>query len=98
MKSRFKEYIQQHIEISEEQFELLASEVYTQTFKKGSMVLAQHTIDTTTYFVTKGLLRSYSIDQAGKEHIIQFAPENWWIGDRDSFFFNEPSLFFIDAI
>jgi CRP-like cAMP-binding protein len=98
MENKFKKYIQHHIKMSDEQFELLTAETYVQSFKKGSIVLQQQVIDTTTYFVTKGLLRSYSIDQAGKEHIIQFAPENWWIGDRDSFFFNEPAQFIIDAI
>lgn len=43
-------------------------------------------------------MRSYTVDNAGKEHVIQFAPENWWLSDRNSFLFNEPSLFFIDAI
>ena len=98
MKGKFKEYIRRHIEMNDEEFELLSSEIQEQFYKKGSILLAQHVIDTTTYFVTKGLLRSYSIDHAGKEHIIQFAPENWWISDRNGFFFNEPAMFFIDAI
>lgn len=51
-----------------------------------------------TFFVEKGLLRMYSIDQNGKEHIVQFAPENWLISDRSSMYFNEKSDYFIDAI
>ncbi len=44
------------------------------------------------------MVRFYSIDNEGKEHIIQFAPENWFIGDRGSTYFGQPSKFFIDAI
>ena len=32
-------------------------------------------------FVASGCLRSYVIDANGKEHIIQFAPETWWLAD-----------------
>ena len=30
---------------------------------------------TRSYYVKSGLLRSYTIDQDGKEHVIMFAPE-----------------------
>src|SRR5690606_32830231 len=50
------------------------------------------------FFVEKGLLRSYTIDESGKEHILQFAPENWFIADRSSYYFNEPSAINIQAI
>lgn len=50
------------------------------------------------YFVEKGLLKMYSIDKNGKEHIIQFAPENWLISDRSSLYFNEKSVYYIEAV
>ncbi len=51
-----------------------------------------------TFFVEKGLLRMFSIDKNGKEHIIQFAPENWLIGDRSSLYFSEKSNYYIEAV
>lgn len=51
-----------------------------------------------TAFVEKGLLRSYTIDEKGVEHIIQFAFEGWWIGDQYSFLTGEPSRQNIDAL
>ena len=51
-----------------------------------------------TAFVVKGCLRLYTIDNKGKEHIMQFAPENWWISDMDSFAKGTPSVYFIDAL
>ncbi|HYC86572.1 MAG TPA: helix-turn-helix domain-containing protein, partial [Chryseosolibacter sp.] len=38
------------------------------------------------------------IDDKGKEHIIQFAPENWWISEQISLVNGEPSMYFIDAV
>jgi CRP-like cAMP-binding protein len=38
------------------------------------------------------------IDEKGKEHIIQFAPENWWIAEQISVLNQEPAMYFIDAV
>lgn len=48
------------------------------------------------YHVQSGLLRSYSIDEKGKEHIYMFAPENWIIADSVSP--QTPCDLFIDAL
>jgi hypothetical protein len=37
-------------------------------------------------FVEKGVLRSYSTDDKGNEHTMQFAFEGWWISDLSSFY------------
>jgi CRP-like cAMP-binding protein len=38
------------------------------------------------------------LDLDGKEHNLQFAIENWWIGDIASFHSEEPSRFYIEAM
>lgn len=40
----------------------------------------------------------YMLDHDGKEHNLQFAIENWWIGDIASFHSEDPSRFYIEAI
>jgi CRP-like cAMP-binding protein len=49
-------------------------------------------------FVATGLMRAYTIDDKGAEHIIQFAPEGNWISDPYSFFRHEPSSYAIEAL
>ncbi|MEM8998970.1 MAG: cyclic nucleotide-binding domain-containing protein [Bacteroidota bacterium] len=49
--------------------------------KKGGVIQTAGEIGTKIYQVKSGLLRSYSIDAKGKEHIFLFAPEGWTIGD-----------------
>ncbi|MBD0255606.1 MAG: Crp/Fnr family transcriptional regulator [Cytophagales bacterium] len=49
-------------------------------------------------FVLKGALRQYSVDEKGLEHIMHFAVENWWAGDRESFVMLTPSRYNIDAL
>lgn len=48
---------------------------------KGSILIAEGQAVDKEYFVTDGCLRSYCIDQNGKEHTLQFAIQNWWISD-----------------
>ncbi|MDY0907225.1 Crp/Fnr family transcriptional regulator [Pedobacter sp. CFBP9032] len=97
MIDQFKNYLKEKIAITDEQFASVSAGLKVKKFAKGEMV--QYTGETFKhgFFVGKGLLRAYSIDSKGKEHIIQFAPENWLIADRNNLN-NEASVFFIDAI
>ncbi len=67
-------------------------------FQKGKIL--QHAGDAIaqTFYVKKGLIRSYIIDSKGKEHIFMFAPENWIIADVEAIEFNEPVKLFIDCL
>jgi len=49
-------------------------------------------------FVQQGLLRSYTIDAKGNEHILQFASEGWWMADLSSYLTGEPSFLTMDAL
>ena|SRR5262245_66670150 len=49
-------------------------------------------------FIARDCLRSYVIDSKGKEHIVQFAKENWWLADNVSLTEGRPSQYFIDSI
>lgn len=94
---QFKEYFQSKIELTDEQFDSISGPLKVKKFEKNEIIQYKGDILKYGFFVGKGLLRSYSIDSKGKEHIIQFAPENWFISDRNQMH-NEPSDFFIEAI
>ncbi len=49
-------------------------------------------------FTEKGALRSFSVDDKGGEHIIQFALEGWLISDLYSFLTAEPATYNIEAL
>ena len=97
MLDQFKDYLRKKITITDEQFELISRDLRVKTFEKNTVVLSPGEMSHKLFFVTEGLMRSYSVDSKGKANIIQFAPEQWWISDRNSVF-NEPSDSFIDTI
>lgn len=94
----FKKYIQDKTKITDEQFDLISKDIISKKIKKDSILLREGDVCSQVFFVSKGLLRAYTIDSSGKEHIIQFGPEDAWVSDRNSFYFNEPAMFYIDTI
>ena len=70
----------------------------TKTITKGTLLLRPDEKCKYGYRVISGCLKSYVIDSHGKDHILQFAPEGWFISDLESFTHQTPSKIFIDAI
>lgn len=85
-------------EFSPEQIEQLKKIIRVKSIAKGQMLLRKGEMSTRGYFVKKGCLRCYAIDEKGKEHIFMFAPEGWLASDFTTQVKNQPSELFIDAI
>jgi len=66
------------------------------TVKKGEIVQRKGEFNSKVYVVKSGLLRSYIIDDKGKEHIFMFAPEGWTIADNQPA--DVPTTLIIDAL
>jgi len=67
-------------------------------YRRKQYMLQQGDVCRYIAFVEKGMLRSYQVDDKGTEHIIQFAPEGWWISDNYSFLTGSPSSYDIDVL
>ncbi len=79
-------------------FRDIARQCRSVNVKKNDFLLRQGEVCRQVLYVEKGLLRQYSVDEKGKEHVLMFAPENWFAGDRGSIFFSEASSYFIQAL
>lgn len=49
-------------------------------------------------FVVSGCLKVSYLDPAGSEHVVKFAPENWWAFDLESFALQSGAFYSIQAI
>ena len=65
---------------------------------KGTMLQRSGEVATHGYFVVKGLIRRYSIDDKGREHTLRFAPEDGWITDFESLRDRTPASAFIETL
>ncbi len=66
--------------------------------KKGELLLHDGIMATKEYLIMSGIVKSYEIDEEGKEYIIQFAKENYWVSDYYSFLFHMPATMNIECI
>lgn len=86
------------IELTEEEKELSRSFFLTKKLRRKQYLLQEGDVCKYVAFVEKGLLRSFTVDDKGHEHITQFAFEGWWIADQVSFLTGEPSEYNIEAL
>ncbi len=98
MFEKLRSFFERSIPITEEQFELIKKLFIPKMVKKGEFLLREGDLTKYSMFVASGCLRTYTIDNNGKEHILQFSPENWWTGEMSSFMSGVPAQCFIDAI
>jgi len=64
-----REYFERSFPVTEENFALLKSVMIPKTLKKGEFLLHDGEVAKYGAFVTKGILRSYVIDNKGKDAI-----------------------------
>ncbi|HMN31926.1 MAG: Crp/Fnr family transcriptional regulator [Chitinophagaceae bacterium] len=95
---QFQQFLTQNTQFSDDEITKMLSLCMEKEFKKGSLLVREGDKPLFSFFVEKGLLKQYTIDAKGKEHILLFAPENWFVSIRESEFFNLPSSYFIEAI
>jgi CRP-like cAMP-binding protein len=98
MEQLFKSYIESKDKVSDEVFKSMFSLLVPLHVCRGTILLEQGAVCTQMILVAKGCLRSFVTDSRGKQHILSFAPENWWIGEHLSFTRGTPAMFSIDAV
>ncbi|MFZ9755380.1 MAG: Crp/Fnr family transcriptional regulator [Bacteroidia bacterium] len=93
----FQSYLEKQAAVSKQEFERFASFIHVLQIPKGRILVDPNKERSQVYFVAKGLLRLFATDSEGKEHMLSFAAENWWIGDRNNPSLDKPAELFIDA-
>jgi len=91
-------YLQARATFSEQDFIFIKTLFICRTLRAGESLHQAGEVARYAAFVARGCLRSYVIDPKGKEHIVMFAPETWWLADNISLATKTPSQYFVDAI
>ena len=91
-------YLSERMPLTREQFDEVQDLFIPKKLSRNEILLREGEVAKYGCFVTKGFLRSYVVDNKGKEHVVQFAPENWWLSDLESLVHKKPTLYFMDAI
>src|SRR5678816_3763076 len=91
-------YLEARAEFSAADVETVRAAFVYKQLPAGAFLQRAGDVPRCAAFVATGCLRNYVIDAKGKEHIVQFAPETWWLADSNSLQNHAPSTYFIDAI
>ncbi len=86
------------INLTDEEFSRCTKFFVPKKIRKKHFLLQEGDVCKFITFVNHGCLRAYTIDKKGEEHIIQFAIEDWWISDANSFLTQKPAIYNIDAL
>ncbi|WP_034966203.1 Crp/Fnr family transcriptional regulator [Chryseobacterium sp. FH1] len=91
-------HIREKVDIDENQIELLKSFFTHKRLHKKEYLLQEGEVCKNLTFVSKGILKSYILDEKGNQRINLFAFDGWWISDFNSFLNHEKAFLNIDAI
>ena len=94
----FFETITKTIELSESDKRVLSNNYLVKKLKKRQFFLQEGDVCKYAGFITKGCLKTYTIDKNGDEHVFQIAIEGWWVSDMYSHLTGEPATFTIEAL
>lgn len=86
------------VPLQKDEEEFIEARLSVKKLRKKQYLLQEGDVCQSVAFVSKGVLRAYTVDDDGTEHIMQFASEGWFISDLYSFLSGEPATYNIDAI
>ena len=93
-----RQHIEEVISLTDEEFDFVLNHFEETKKRKHQYIVQEGEIVNKEYWIIKGCLKSYFVDNTGKEHILQFGMENWWITDYESFVKQTKSKTSIDCI
>ncbi len=95
---KIRNVIAAYIDVSDEEWNIYASNFQLKKFKKNELLLQAGAICKELYFVNSGLLRVFFVDKKGEEHTFHFSLENAFSTDYESFLKKAASNYSIQAL
>lgn len=90
--------ILKHVTLTEKEQRRIPDFFTSVRTRKHQYLLQEGQVCKYEYFILKGCCRQFETDAEGKENVLQFSIEGWWITDLDSMLTQQPSLFNIDVL
>ncbi|MDO5106071.1 Crp/Fnr family transcriptional regulator [Capnocytophaga sp.] len=86
MYPKLRSHFEKIVTLTDDEFEAVASYFSFKTLRKHQFLVQQGEAVQNDFWVVSGLLKAYYLAPNGKEHILQFAMEDWWITDYQAYF------------
>ena len=84
--------------LSEQELSTIHNSLTIVHLKKREFLLTKGQIVSHTYYVYDGCLRSFYVDDSGRDHTLQFGIKDWWISDYTAIFSGGKAMMHIECI
>ncbi len=90
--------VARYIQLNDEESQIFINHLETKKIKRKQFLLTEGEVCKYSAFVTRGCLRAYTVDKGGIEHVLSFAPPDWWMADMYSLITQKPGSLYIEAL
>jgi CRP-like cAMP-binding protein len=98
MFENFEAYIRSKGAVSEEELRRIFAKAKARKVRKRYLLLQEGEVCQHKIFVSKGLLRTYRLQEDGTETVMRFTAENSWNTDHESYHNRTPTKYNIETI
>ena len=79
-----RQHIEEIIKLTDDEFDVVLNHFTHLKKRKHQYLIQEGEFVNKEFWVIKGCLKTYFYDDNNKEHILQFATENWWTSDYEA--------------
>lgn len=85
MSNILRQQIERIVPLTDEEYAFVLSHFSPKKFRKHQIIIREGEYVHNEYFLLSGLMKASHINPEGKEHIIHFAMQDWWITDPKAY-------------
>ena len=93
-----EKYLREFCEISLNDLESIHHAATPKNLRKWQSLLHDGETWRSICFISSGCCRLYRYDDDGVDHTVRFGIENWWISDWESYHYQKPAKYNIEAL
>src|SRR5690606_7347915 len=98
MSEIFKTHLDKFVSINDVEFQEILSFFEVKLVRKKETLLEAGQLCKEHFFVLKGILRKFFINEKGSEQTTEFAIETWWMTDNMAYERQQKTEFYIQAV
>ncbi len=95
---QLREHLGKIFPLTEEEFAFVLARFTLKHYKKHQFLVREGEPVKYNYFVVSGLLKLVYRDEAGKQHLLSFAMEDWWESDFQAYYTQTPATFALECV
>ncbi len=93
-----RQQIQRITPLTDEEYDYIRSHFTEKKLRKHQFLVQEGDYVSNDYFILSGCAKVYHTDHTGRDHILQFSLEDWWVTDYQAYFTQTPASTNIDCV